>query len=832
MEKERWMDMFRSQPWLSRQNTEEGRLSDLRKKKRRELNQKNAILEKQRKEVEKEKEDIEEKERKIIEYQTKAESKEVESELEKRDLKTAAETPGMEGKLKEEEDALAEEIRVLDEEDAMAEMRLQKQKESIEKFREQELKGDQVALDEIAKEKKELEAAEAIMKKKEEILQEEVEGGGGDVNTMAEFEEERKKLVKRREDLEERERLFEETMDRREQYYLNAKAEAEEEMRNQQLKNLQEDIRERKKTVIKAQRELEEQLLEEAQKLKEEEEAKEKANWQAKQADDDIKSLGVRGLGANGNKRMKPITAIKQYLRKQAGTRDDPEQLQMVSTIKKRMKIKGGQVEAIRAIKFTVGSTETDEFTAKQSTLQTQGMPFFRRIGREIGLHDQIVIWVEKSVDQDEFITDLELSHTNQEHDLYINLLEEGWERSGHPKMRGENPNDPSFCVWTFKAGPPDMPIGDLNLSYTLSDEEELKKEGFEMLDTSFLEFGFGDMNLWIRRVERAAVPTFANSAHVAKELHECRKMLAKSPDDEKLIEMEEKLLRKLHAAQVHEDESRENMDNPIKYTMEFLALNPTELEQLITYFSYIDIDRDGFITMEEFSKFVGCPMSDYVHHIFKLTDALDEYDRLDFGETIKAIGTFCMLQGDEILKLLFAMFDPEGEGYINNNQLLEILSVLHPHYRGRTTRTLKEFDLPKSEKVTFEMVRHLHIQYPNMFHPAYHLQDRTRKTIFGLKWWEAKLRKYMATKAKLFSAQVNTNMVDQRNELRAERKKRKTERKHKRIEEARASKSQFVRALYIAQNVADALIPDIDVGRKAQIGQSLNPFTNQEERD
>ena len=847
MEEERWMDMFRSQPWLTRQNVEEGRLTDQRKKKRKELNQKSAILEKQRKEVEKEKEDIEEKERKIIEYQTKAESQEVESELEKRDLKQAAETlrqeidldaptrERREAKLKEEEDALVKEIKTLDDEDAMAAARLKKQSETIEKFRDEELKGDKVALDEIAKEKKELEAAEEVFKQREAILQEEVEAGGGDVKTMAEFEEGRKKLQKRREDLEERERLFEETMDRREQYYLNAKAEAEEEMRNQQLKHLQEDIRERKKTVIKAQRELEEQLAEEAAKIKEEEEAKEKANWQAKQADDDIKSLGVRGVGGvggGGNKRMKPITAIKQYLRKQAGTRDDPEQLQMVSTIKKRMKIKGGQVEAIRAVKFTVGSTETDEFTSKQSTLQTQGMPFFRRIGREIGLHDQIVIWVEKTVDQDEFITELELSHTDQNHDLYINLLEEGWERSGHPKMRGETANDPSFCVWTYKAGPPDMPIGDLNLSYTLADEEELRKEGFEMLETSFLEFGFGDMNLWVRKVERAAVPTFANSAHVAKELHELRKMLAKSPDDEKLMEMEEKLLRKLHAAQVHEDESRENADNPIKYTMEFLALNPTELEQLITYFSYIDLDRDGFISMEEFSHFVGCPMSDYVHHIFKLTDALDEYDRLDFGETIKAIGTFCMLQGDEILKLLFAMFDPEGEGYINNDQLLEILSVLHPHYRGRTTRTLKEFDLPKTDKVTFEMVRRLHIQYPNMFHPAYHLQDRTRKTIFGLGWWEAKLRKYMATKQKLFSAQITTNQVDLSNDLRDERKKRKKERKHKRIEEARANKSQFVRALYIAKNVADALIPDIDVGRKAQIGQSLNPFTNQEERE
>jgi hypothetical protein len=276
-------------------------------------------------------------------------------------------------------------------------------------------------------------------------------------------------------------------------------------LRQRKLKDLQLDIRERKLAVLKAQKELEEQLAEEAKAEKEAEEAREKANWQAKQADEDIQNLGVAGMGAGGTKKKGIATTVKQFLRKKAGTRDDPEELQMVSTIKKRMKVKGGQVEAIRHIKFTVGNHETDDFTAKQSKLQSEGMPFFRRIGREIGLHDQIVIWVEKTVDQEEFLTDLELAHTDPENPNYVNLLEEGWERSGHPKMRGESPNDPFFCVWFYKGGEnsENLPIGDLNLSYTLGEEEELTREGYEMIDISFVEFGFGDMNLWIRRVER-----------------------------------------------------------------------------------------------------------------------------------------------------------------------------------------------------------------------------------------------------------------------------------------------------------------------------------------
>lgn len=304
--------------------------------------------------------------------------------------------------------------------------------------------------------------------------------------------------------------------------------------------------------------------------------------------------------------------------------------------------------------------------------------------------------------------------------------------------------------------------------------------------------------------------------------------MLSKNPDDVNLQDMEEKLQRKLHAAQVHEDESRDNQDNPIKYTMEFLALNPGELEQLITYFSYIDLDRDGFIMMEEFCEWLDMPMSDYVSHIFNTTDALDDHHRLDFGEFIKAVATFNMLQGEEVLKLLFAMFDPDGQGFITGEELLEILSVLNPYARGRTTRTLKEFDLPKTNKVTYTMVKNLHIGYPNMFHPAFHFQDIVRKKIFGLPWWERKLRKYMATKNKLRSAQMTSQQVDKAKEVREERRERKAQRKVKRIDMARADKSQFVRALFIAKNVADALMPDIDIGN----GKSMNVFTNIEEEE
>ena len=122
-------------------------------------------------------------------------------------------------------------------------------------------------------------------------------------------------------------------------------------------------------------------------------------------------------------------------------------------------------------------------------------------------------------------------------------------------------------------------------------------------------------------------------------------------------------------------------------------------------------------------------------------------------------------------------------------------------------------------------MVEHIDTTYPNMFYPAKRIQDSVRKSFFGLPWWEAKLRKYMFVKDKLKSAQVTSQSVDQGALVKEKRKEKKGQRKKSRIDAARESKSQFVRALYVAKNVADALIPDIDIN-----GDSINPFTKAEE--
>ena len=99
---------------------------------------------------------------------------------------------------------------------------------------------------------------------------------------------------------------------RRELFALQAQKDAEDEFAKQALKEMQEDIRLRKIAVVEAEKELQRQLEEERLEAIKAEEAIKKANWQAMQADEDIKNLGVAGMSADGRKRAKIKTVLKQ----------------------------------------------------------------------------------------------------------------------------------------------------------------------------------------------------------------------------------------------------------------------------------------------------------------------------------------------------------------------------------------------------------------------------------------------------------------------------------------------------------------------------------------
>jgi hypothetical protein len=65
---------------------------------------------------------------------------------------------------------------------------------------------------------------------------------------------------------------------------------------------------------------------------------------------------------------------------------------------------------------------------------------------------------------------------------------------------------DPSFKVWYQRQKDSKHGIADLNISYTSAEEEDFFREGFQKLPDNLNEFGFGDMHVWIKLIERTCV--------------------------------------------------------------------------------------------------------------------------------------------------------------------------------------------------------------------------------------------------------------------------------------------------------------------------------------
>uniref|UniRef100_A0A7R9W6E1 EF-hand domain-containing protein n=1 Tax=Pseudictyota dubia TaxID=2749911 RepID=A0A7R9W6E1_9STRA len=439
---------------------------------------------------------------------------------------------------------------------------------------------------------------------------------------------------------------------------------------------------------------------------------------------------------------------------RRSAERRDREVTQMMTTVRRSMARQSRKIVAVSDVRLTAGKAETEDFASVNLELQAKGKPYFRRVKRGIGSTDQVVIWLKRGTEQTEFLTELVLGHMSPGHEHFFNGHTMGMALTVHDRMRGTKKDDPCLAFWTKRDERNSRVISDMNVSYTREDRRELAKEGYETVRPNLSTFGLAESFLHIKYEDRPNKPQMTDVTHMTKELQDYSAMLSKNPTDPILKNMVEETQRRLRALQIDEESrTRCTSTDPVEYTMDFLALDGTEIAKLRAVYDKIDKDNDGFIAVEEFAYFLSEPrtMLPYFRHIFTITEgSIPEDDKLSFGVTVKGIAMFCMLSPREALQFIFSLKDSRGRGVIPNSEFLELVSMFHPQHRGRALRALREFDLPSDSTMTFTMFRTLHETFPHLMYPALRAQETTMKMFLGVKFWEHKLRKYMTAKEKV----------------------------------------------------------------------------------
>ncbi len=287
----------------------------------------------------------------------------------------------------------------------------------------------------------------------------------------------------------------------------------------------------------------------------------------------------------------------------------------------RRQKMKMGTCSALRKIAFTVGKEETDQFQKQQDELAEHSLPHLLRVKKTVGLHEMVVIWYEQSSDQDEFLTELQLAHPALDHQHYKDLEEKNYKQYTHDALLPTAPAQPGLVMWGRKRNDAVMVVSDIEVTYNLQDERELAADGFEKLPENLLDLGFGDMFIWVKKINRNLETNVENEETILNELKAARKELKKREDDPILLDKIKALKLRLEKVKQESDFRDEYKDDPcvlqcllsfkpsaritpsirhlttqrrLKFAIEFAAIGQQEIEGWLMYFEDMDVNELG----------------------------------------------------------------------------------------------------------------------------------------------------------------------------------------------------------------------------------------------
>ncbi|RLN49978.1 hypothetical protein BBJ28_00024730 [Nothophytophthora sp. Chile5] len=159
----------------------------------------------------------------------------------------------------------------------------------------------------------------------------------------------------------------------------------------------------------------------------------------------------------------------------------------------------------------------------------------------------------------------------------------------------------------------------------------------------------------------------------------------------------------------------------------------------------------------------------------------------LDFSEYVEALGKFCILSKDDILKFCFNVFDTDKNGTIEGEELTHLMEILHADDQTSNMKlALQSFDFNGDGKIDFGEFQQLNTQFPSLFYPAFRIQQNMRIFTLGQSWWERKIDELVIERNEKLAQLAAASVDDMSDEaLRAQREEMERQAKLKRQEQA-----------------------------------------------
>ena len=154
-------------------------------------------------------------------------------------------------------------------------------------------------------------------------------------------------------------------------------------------------------------------------------------------------------------------------------------------------------------------------------------------------------------------------AHPALEHQHYKDLTEKNYRQYTHDALLPTAPAQPGLVMWGRKRSDAVMVVSAVEVTYNLQDERELAADGFEKLPENLLDLGFGDMYIWIKKINRNLETNVENEETILNELKAARKQLKEREDDPILLDKIKALKLRLEKVKQESDFRDEYKDDP-----------------------------------------------------------------------------------------------------------------------------------------------------------------------------------------------------------------------------------------------------------------------------
>merc|ERR1712118_126914 len=142
--------------------------------------------------------------------------------------------------------------------------------------------------------------------------------------------------------------------------------------------------------------------------------------------------------------------------------------------------------------------------------------------------------------------------------------------------------------------------------------------------------------------------------------------------------------------------------------------LKPVYIKKLYKKFKQVDRDNSGTIDYSEFLQVMEEEDHPLMRQMFRLFDA-DNSGRLELKEFIVGLSNYTSAAKTDKLKFAFMMFDEDGSGFIERNELLKILQanfvsegLTQAELDERADEVFTSLSLPTDSRISYEQFMQL----------------------------------------------------------------------------------------------------------------------------